>query len=133
MDANRNNRRAIGLVLVVFALGIALGALGAYVVGAHAWGARREAQRPRDRRTRMVQQLTEDLNLTSAQQKQVDAILANMQAKYEEIHKQIAPQTEQARQQGREQIRAILTPDQKPKFEEFLRRLDEERRKRSGQ
>ena len=31
----------------------------------------------------------------------------------------------------RDQIRAILTPEQKPKFEEFLKNLDEQR-KRSG-
>jgi Spy/CpxP family protein refolding chaperone len=36
---------------------------------------------------------------------------------------------EQARQKGRDQIRAILTPEQKPKFEEFLKRMDEERKR----
>ncbi len=33
--------------------------------------------------------------------------------------------------QGRNQIRQILTPEQLPKFEEYLRKLDEERRKRA--
>lgn len=132
MDANPSNRRAIGLVLAVFLLGIALGALGAYLVGVRVWGARSEGQDHRDRRARMVEQLTQELNLSSAQQKQLNAILADMQTRYAEIHKQIAPQTEQARQQGREQIRSILTPEQKPKFEDFLRRLDEERKKRSS-
>jgi Spy/CpxP family protein refolding chaperone len=132
MDANTGSRRAVGLVFVVFVLGIALGALGTYLVGARVWGARPEVQDHRDRRARLVEQLTQELNLTSAQRQQLDTILAGMQTKYEEIHKQIAPQTEQARQQGREQIRAILTPEQKPKFEEFLRRLDEERKKRKA-
>ncbi len=132
MDANRTNRRAVGWVLVVFMLGIALGALGTYMVGARVWGARPEIQSHRDRHARMVEQLTHELNLTSAQQKQLEAILADMQSRYEEIHKQTAPQAEQVRQQGREQIRAILTPEQRPKFEEFLRRLDEERSKRKA-
>ena len=35
---------------------------------------------------------------------------------------------DQARQKGRDQIRAFLTPEQKPKFEEFLKRMDEERK-----
>ena len=30
---------------------------------------------------------------------------------------------------GANQIRAILTPEQKPKFEEFLKRLDAEKKK----
>ena len=132
MDANPSNRRAVGWILVVFVLGIALGALGTYLVGARVWGARPMGQDHRDRRVRMVEQLTQELALTSAQQKQLDAILADMQTRYEEIHKQIAPQAEQVRQQGREKIRAILAPEQKPKFEEFLRRLDEERKKRNS-
>jgi Spy/CpxP family protein refolding chaperone len=41
-------------------------------------------------------------------------------------------QREQIRQATRERIRAVLTPEQKPKFEEFLRRLDEQRKKEEG-
>ena len=132
MDANRNNRRALVLVLLVFVLGIALGALGMYVAGARVWGARPEVQSYREKRARMVEQLTRDLSLTPDQRKQLEAILADIGAKYQALHEQIAPQTGQVRQQGREQIRAILTPEQKPKFEEFLRRLDEEHKKRDA-
>jgi Spy/CpxP family protein refolding chaperone len=35
----------------------------------------------------------------------------------------------QTRQKGRDQIRGILTSEQKPKFEEFLKKLDEERKR----
>ncbi len=35
------------------------------------------------------------------------------------------------RQKGRAQVRAILTADQLPKFEEFLKQMDEQR-KRNG-
>jgi len=45
------------------------------------------------------------------------------------IHDQSDAQIEQLRQKGREQIRAILTTEQKPKFEEFLQKLDEERKR----
>ncbi len=131
MDTNQTNRRAVGWVLLVFVLGIALGALGTYLVGARVRGARPESQDHRDKRARVVERFTRELNLTPDQQKQLDAILADMHNKYEEIRKQVAPHNEQVRQQGREQIRAILTPEQRPKFEEFLRRLDEERKKRN--
>jgi Spy/CpxP family protein refolding chaperone len=39
---------------------------------------------------------------------------------------------DQQRQKSRDQIRALLTPEQKPKLEEFLKRLDEERKRNSG-
>ncbi len=130
MGNNRISRKAYALVLIVFLLGLALGVLGTYVAAGRVWGGRPEGHGRHDRRVHLVQQLTRELNLTAEQQKQLDAILADMKGKYAAIHKQISPQTEQARQQGREQIRALLTPEQKPKFEEFLRRLDEERKKR---
>lgn len=131
MDANPGNRKAFLLVLVVFVLGIALGALGMYVAGARVWGARPEVQGHRDKHARFVEQLTRDLNFTAEQRKQLDAILADMRAKFQALHDQMAPQSEQVRQQGREQIRAILTPEQRPKFEEFLRQHDEGRKKKN--
>lgn len=131
MNGNQTNRRAFALVLVVFVLGVALGALGMYVAGARVWGARPAAESYREKRARVVERLTHELNLAPDQRRQLEAILADVGAKYQALHNQVAPQTEQVRQQGREQIRAILTPEQKTKFEEFLHRLDEERKRKS--
>ena len=131
MDANRSNRKAFLLVLVVFVLGIALGAVGAYLAGGRVWSAQPVMENHRAKRARILEQLTRDLSLTPDQRKQLEAILSDVGAKFQALHQQIAPQTEQVRMQGREQIRAILTPEQRPKFEEFLRKLDEERKKRS--
>jgi Spy/CpxP family protein refolding chaperone len=61
----------------------------------------------------------------------VDAILLQRHAEAKVIHDQTDAQIDQVHQKGRQQIREILTPEQKPKFEEFLKRLDEER-KREG-
>ncbi len=132
MDSKPNSRKALFLLLVVFVLGIALGAVGAYLAGGRAWGAKLEGHGSQDRRTRMLAQLTEALALTPDQQKQVDAILAEMQVKYAAIHEQISPQTAQLRQQGRERIRSLLIPEQQPKFDEFFRRWDEEHKKKNG-
>jgi len=35
-------------------------------------------------------------------------------------------------QKGRDDIRAILSPEQKPKFEEFLKNLDDQRKRNSS-
>ena len=50
-------------------------------------------------------------------------------AQWRTLYTTIEPQHEQIRQQSRDRIRAILTPDQKPKFEEFMHRIDEQRKK----
>jgi len=81
------------------------------------------------RRAKRVEQLTQDLSLTSAQSQQLDGILSQLHAEYKSIHDQSDTQLNQTRQKGRDQIRAILTPEQKPKFEEFLKRMDEERKR----
>jgi Spy/CpxP family protein refolding chaperone len=82
-----------------------------------------------EKRVQKVQRFTQELNLVPDQQKQLEAIIASVQAQYKTIRQTTEPQINEARQKGREQIRAILTPEQKPKFEEFLKRLDEERKK----
>jgi Spy/CpxP family protein refolding chaperone len=68
-------------------------------------------------------------DLTPEQRQQLEAILMQLHSEYKALHEQSDAQIDQARQQGRNRIRAILTPEQQPKFEEFLKRMDEERRR----
>ncbi len=133
----------MGLILVVFVLGIALGA-----VGVHVWDAHVNASQ---QRPNIVKQLKEELQLSSEQAKQVDAILSDDHAKYRALDAQVHaewgpqyaaldkerkaewdPKYAQVQQQGRDSIRAILTPDQKVKFDAFLKHLDEERQKKQA-
>jgi Spy/CpxP family protein refolding chaperone len=75
---------------------------------------------------------TRDLNLTPDQQSQIQSILNDTRSKYADLHQKLDPEYEQVRHLGREQIRQILTPDQRPKFEELLRQIDEDRRQRQA-
>ncbi len=131
MDGNRSSRKAAALVLIVFVLGIALGAVATYLGGRRVWGASGEGRSRGDRRARMVEQLTQELSLTAEQRKRLETVLADMRQKYDAIHTQTTPQFEQVRHEGRNQIRALLSLEQRPKFEEFLRRLDEQRKRNS--
>jgi len=124
------SRKAILWIAVVFVFGLALGGVGGYYVS-HRIYAAPAPQTDEAKRAHRVEQLTDELNLTSAQQQRLDQILASAQARYRAIHEQYQPSIEEVRQKARSEIRAILTPEQKPKFELFLNRLDEERR-RSG-
>lgn len=126
MDTNQGSRKAVLLVMLVFVLGIALGALGTYVVTS-----RVQAQGARHHNALAL--FTRDLNLTQQQQQQIDAILHDVRSHYAAIHDKVDPEYEAARKQGRDRIRAILTPAQRPKFEELLRRMDEARRRRMQQ
>jgi Spy/CpxP family protein refolding chaperone len=127
---NSAKQRAALWVAVVFVLGAALGGLFGYFYGhrSSVSAANPPLSEP-ERRARRVDQLTQDLGLTNDQRQQLDSTLSQLHAQYKAIHDQSDAQTEQARQKGRDQIRAILTPEQRPRFEEFLKRLDEERKR----
>ncbi len=122
-------RKAALWVGVVFLLGAALGGMIGYVFAHHTALAAPAQLTEMARRAQKVQHLTQELDLSADQAKQLDVIMASVQAQYKAIHQTTDPQINEARQKGREQIRAILTPEQKPKFEEFLKRLDEERKR----
>ncbi|HXN24059.1 MAG TPA: hypothetical protein VOA41_15065 [Candidatus Dormibacteraeota bacterium] len=131
MSENTNHRRATLLVIAVFLIGVGLGAVGSYGIMKKTFAAPNRQRLEAEKRARWVEHLTSEASLTADQQKDLDKILIDLQARYKVIHDREVPQFEQARQQAREQIRAILTPAQKPKFDDFLRRLDEERGKNS--
>jgi Spy/CpxP family protein refolding chaperone len=131
MSETSATRKAAFWVGVVFLLGAALGGMLGYVFAHHTTMAAPAQMTDAQKRAQKVQRLTQELDLTPSQQTQLDAIMTGVQAEYKAIHQSTEPQIDQARQKGREQIRTILTPQQKPKFEEFLKRLDEERKKNS--
>jgi Spy/CpxP family protein refolding chaperone len=116
---------------VVFLLGAALGGMVGYSYEHHLVSAASTPLSEPARRAQRVEQLTQALGLTSAQRQQVDAVLLQRHTEAKTIHDQVDAQLDQVHQKGREQIRAILTPEQRRKFEEFLKNLDQEKR-RSG-
>lgn len=133
MDETSATRKAALWVGLVFLLGLALGGLGGYVF-AHQKYMVTNAGPTSDaaRRAQKVRELTALANLTPEQSQQVDAIIADIQSQLKSIRKPVEPQVDEAREKGRKRIRAILNAEQKPKFDEFIRKLDEER-KHNGQ
>jgi len=128
MNESSAKRKAAVWVAAVFLIGAALGGVFGYFYGHRSIvSASTPPLSEPARRARRVEQLTQELGLTSAQSKQLDSILSQLHAEYKSNHDQFEAQMSQTRHKGRDDIRAILTPEQKPKFEEFLKKLDEER------
>ncbi len=128
MPSDDREKRAIVLVVFVFVLGIALGGLGDHLWGNHVWAAHSTPSRPTS--TQRVQEMTNQLSLTLDQQKQILAIIDETRAKWQTVNEATAKELGQTREDARNRIRAILTPEQLPKYEEFNRKLDEERKRR---
>jgi flagellar basal body-associated protein FliL len=134
MTETSTTRKAALWVGLVFLLGAALGGLAGYVFAHQKYAVTNAAAPPSDaaKRAQKVQELTARVNLTPEQSQQVDAVIADVQSQMKTIRKTVDPQLGEVREKGRERIRAILSAEQRPKFEEFIRKMDEER-KRNGQ
>jgi Spy/CpxP family protein refolding chaperone len=131
METNPGSRKAFLLVFVLFVLGVALGSVGTYLVTMRVQAARPQATLAHNPGHTMAM-FTRDLNLNSDQQNQIQAILNDTRARYAELHQKLDPEYEQVRHEGRERIRQVLTPEQRPKFEDLLRQIDEDRRQRQA-
>jgi Spy/CpxP family protein refolding chaperone len=129
MNGTSATRKAALWIGVVFLLGAALGGMIGYAFARHSVSAANVPPAEPARRAQRVEQLTRELSLTSAQAQELDTILLQRHTEARAIHDQSDAQLDQVHQKGRDQIRAILTAEQKPKFEEFLKRLDFEKKK----
>src|SRR5574337_134998 len=122
-------RAKVGLAfLVVFLLGFAAGALRW-----SAYSRRREAMPQavwtgKFNRERYVQEVTEAVRLQPAQMGALNAALDETREEFLALRKRLQPQFEEVRQRARQRIRGVLNAEQQPRFEAFVKRLDEERR-----
>jgi len=131
MTESSTTRKAALWVGLVFLLGLALGGFGGYIFAHQKYTVTNAGAPPSGavRRAQKVQELTSLANLTPEQSQQVDAVIADIQTQMKSIQKTLDPQLDEVRQKGRERIRAILSAEQRPKFEEYIQKLDEERKR----
>ncbi|MBZ5528895.1 MAG: hypothetical protein LAN71_13465 [Acidobacteriia bacterium] len=123
------SRKAAVWLALIFLLGGTLGAVFGFAMGSHrAQVSASDKKTPEARRADIVERLTQELSLTEAQRKSLDPLLAEFQGKIQVIHKQFEPQMNELRESTRKKIRALLTPEQQTKYEEHVKRVDEERK-----
>jgi Spy/CpxP family protein refolding chaperone len=118
-------RKPLLWLVIVFVLGLILGALVSELARGRGVFVGRE--RRGDWRQHAVERFTRELALSAEQRQQLESILDETRKKYEAIGQETRPRYEAARQEGRERIRAILTAEQRAKFEALIREMDRER------
>jgi Spy/CpxP family protein refolding chaperone len=129
MSDTAATRKAALWVGVVFLLGAALGGVLGYTFAHRPVSAANPPLSEPERRAQRVAELTKGLSLTPQQAQELDGILLHWHGESKAIHDQSDAQIDALRTKGRNEVRSILTPEQKPKFEEFLKRFDEERKR----
>jgi hypothetical protein len=130
-NTSRTRLEAAFLVFVVFVLGVLLGGVGNHLWGERVWGGKQEpAQLGRSpSRAQILNDFTRELQLSPDQQTKVGAIIDDTRVQLRALYAPLDAQHEQLRQQARARIRAILAPEQLPKFDQFMQRIDEQRKK----
>jgi len=134
MESNTSQRKARLIVAAVFVIGFAAGALSLNLYQ-HLTSSKKPDP-PRGRSEYILEKMKEEVGLTSDQQERIKKILDETGEKYIEIRKDIdpvmkpfEPRFDAVRQESRARIRALLSEDQLPKFEEMVRKQDETREK----
>jgi Spy/CpxP family protein refolding chaperone len=121
------------LLLLVFLLGVAAGALAFGLFGAE-MGWRNRPRDPERFRELVLKRLTKELDLQPEQRQKVEAILRETGQEFARLKVDMDPRIREIRGHSRERMRAILTPEQRTKLEvlekEWERRA--ERRRSEG-
>jgi Spy/CpxP family protein refolding chaperone len=125
MENNSVQRKAGVLVAAVFLLGAIFGGVGAHYWEVRANGGHSVSGFPKH--SEIMKQLTTQVGLSEEQEKQVGAVVDDIRTKMRELSQQQKPQSDAIRADGRQRIRALLTPEQQPKYEKFLQELDADR------
>ncbi|MCK9274881.1 MAG: hypothetical protein M0P57_07315 [Syntrophales bacterium] len=116
-------------IFLVFCLGALAGSLGTHLYLKD----KLSHYIKRDHRARaeyLLKKLTEELDLTEAQQQSIRNILMDSASKIREIDRKFRPEIKKIITQSFESIREELKEEQKPQFDEFITRLREKHEKR---
>lgn len=125
-------RKARLWLAVVFVLGMAIGGVFGYSF-AHRTLAAPLATAPQlsepERRARRVADMTKELGLTPEQATHFDAVIHQTHDQMKAVRDKSDADVEALRQNARNEMRQLLTPEQKPEFEALAQKMDAERKK----
>jgi hypothetical protein len=116
-----SKRKAQLIVVTAFILGVAVGMSGQYLLSNPA--APPAASTPAD----VADEMTRAVKLDQTQRSQVLQILGDCQKQSQDLREQTRPQFQAIRENARNHIRALLSPEQLVSFNEWIKGLDAKR------
>jgi hypothetical protein len=133
MESTRNSQTKARLIVVsVFIIGFAAGALSLNLYQRLTSSSKKD--QPHGGTEALVGRMTDRVGLSGDQQEQVKKILDEATDKYKEIRKDMdpvvkpfEPRFNAVRQESRDRIRALLSPEQLPKYEQMVQEHDKAR------
>jgi hypothetical protein len=122
-----SKRKAHLIIFTAFVLGVAVGASGQYLLS------HQTTSRPASTASGIADELTRVLKLDQSQRLQVIEILGECQKQSQDLKDQTRPQFQTIRENGRNRIRALLSPEQLVLYNQWISELDAKREKRASE
>jgi Spy/CpxP family protein refolding chaperone len=123
------NIRPIYCILLVFLLGTLCGVLGTHLV----YKCRMDSiigERGQQREERLVNRLDRKLDLDARQRERVRAIVRETQQEVRQVRRQFRPQMEAVIGKAQVKISALLTAEQRKKYEQMIAERKEKSQRR---
>lgn len=122
-------KAAIWLALV-FILGTATGGVFGYSLARRSYAATKVViPSEAERRAKKLAEMTQEIGFSPEQAQKADGIIKEAQTEIRAIRDKSDSEVDVVRMKTRGEMRAFLTPEQMPKFEQYIQRMDEERKK----
>jgi hypothetical protein len=129
MNPDIRKKAAIWLALV-FVLGTATGGVFGYSLARRSYAATKTVMPSEaERRAKKLAEMTQAIGLTADQAQKAEGVIKQAQTEIRAIRDKSDAEVDVVRMKTRAEMRTYLTAEQLPKFEEFVRRMDEERKK----
>ena len=126
-----NTMKAKVLVFAIFFMGIASGLLIANFYTTRVTGSPDAAANRPERAQGDINKFYDYLGLDQAQREEMHRIGEETRHEFQELRKETQPRFEAIQEQSRAKIRAVLNDEQRAKYDEFRRKMDERRRNRN--
>jgi len=124
---NARSIKAQLLVFAIFFLGIGTGILIANFYTTRVTGTPDLPNQP----ARDINKFYDYLGLDPAQREQMHKIGEETRHEFQELRKETQPRFEAIQEQSRIKVRAVLNDEQRAKYDEFRRKMDERRKNRT--
>jgi succinate dehydrogenase/fumarate reductase flavoprotein subunit len=138
MDSNSSRSKARLIVVTVFVIGFAAGALALNLYEKLSRSSSKEP--PRNGTEVLLKRMNDKVGLSSDQQDQIKKILDETNDKYKDLRvemepriKDFEPRFNAVRQESRDRIRALLNAEQLPKYEQMVTEHDKMREQEKEQ
>jgi hypothetical protein len=129
MNPEIRKKAAIWLALV-FILGTATGGVFGYSLARRSYAATKTVMPSEaERRAKKLADMTQTIGLTAEQTQKAEGIIKEAQTEIHAIRDKSEAEVDVVRMKTRQEMRTFLMPEQLPKFEQYVQKMDEERKK----